>query len=294
MDLAQTGLIWHEIWHETGGRRWHESGPSGPGPVPADGAAGRLVRPAQGRAVRATPQRRGHHQLDDQGATGSRVRAGNVVVKDPKTEAGKRDVAIPEHLIPLVRDHLRHHTQKGANGLLFPSSRGEHLRASAIGRWYYPARDAAGRPDLRFHDLRHTGAVLAAQSGATRRADAPPRPHHTRRRHALPTRRHRTRPRNRPPHVPALPGIPTGPTIGPAVVSECPPAARASMRSQSRSAPGPFGADRDLPAIARRMTAPISVIPPGRGPLRGGGVMSPTPLRGGLPSLVEPHSAHFR
>ena len=29
------------------------------------------------------------------------------------------------------------------------------------------ARQAAGRPDLRFHDLRHTGAVLAAQTGAT-------------------------------------------------------------------------------------------------------------------------------
>ena len=32
----------------------------------------------------------------------------------------------------------------------------------------YLAREAgAGRPDLRFHDLRHTGAVLAAQTGAT-------------------------------------------------------------------------------------------------------------------------------
>ena len=29
------------------------------------------------------------------------------------------------------------------------------------------ARSVAGRPDLRVHDLRHTGAVLAAQSGAT-------------------------------------------------------------------------------------------------------------------------------
>src|SRR4029450_14006814 len=29
------------------------------------------------------------------------------------------------------------------------------------------ARAAAGRPDLRFHDLRHTGAVLAASTGAT-------------------------------------------------------------------------------------------------------------------------------
>ena len=32
---------------------------------------------------------------------------------------------------------------------------------------FYPARKAGGRPDLRFHDLRHTGAVLAAQTGAT-------------------------------------------------------------------------------------------------------------------------------
>ena len=92
---------------------------------------------------------------------------GRVVIKDPKTDAGKRDVAIPEHLIPAVQEHLQLHTQHGANGLLFPSARGEHLRASAIGRWFYTARDAAGRPDLRFHDLRHTGAVLAAQSGAT-------------------------------------------------------------------------------------------------------------------------------
>lgn len=29
------------------------------------------------------------------------------------------------------------------------------------------ARKAAGRPDLRPHDLRHTGVVLAAQTGAT-------------------------------------------------------------------------------------------------------------------------------
>ncbi|MFA6046808.1 MAG: site-specific integrase [Phycisphaerales bacterium] len=92
---------------------------------------------------------------------------GETIVKGPKTDAGSRDVVIPEHLLPLVREHLLKHTQKGANGLLFPSPRGNPLRDSTLGRWYYPAREAAGRPDLRFHDLRHTGAVLAAQSGAT-------------------------------------------------------------------------------------------------------------------------------
>ena len=33
--------------------------------------------------------------------------------------------------------------------------------------WWRPAREAAGRPDLRVHDLRHTGATYAAQNGAT-------------------------------------------------------------------------------------------------------------------------------
>lgn len=32
---------------------------------------------------------------------------------------------------------------------------------------FWPARKRAGRPDLRWHDLRHTGAVLAAATGAT-------------------------------------------------------------------------------------------------------------------------------
>lgn len=94
---------------------------------------------------------------------------GKFVVKEPKSEAGVRDVAIPPHLLPLVRDHLLRHTAKGADGLLFPSKNDptEHLRQSSLARVFYPARAKAGRPDLRFHDLRHTGAVLAAQTGAT-------------------------------------------------------------------------------------------------------------------------------
>jgi integrase len=41
------------------------------------------------------------------------------------------------------------------------------MAPSTLYRVWYPARAAAGRPDLRFHDLRHTGATLAAASGAT-------------------------------------------------------------------------------------------------------------------------------
>lgn len=41
------------------------------------------------------------------------------------------------------------------------------MRTATLAKVWYPARAAAGRPDLRFHDLRHTGAVLAAATGAT-------------------------------------------------------------------------------------------------------------------------------
>jgi integrase len=53
------------------------------------------------------------------------------------------------------------------DSLLFPAKQGGHLAPATMNRWYYKARDKAGRPDLRFHDLRHSGAVLAASTGAT-------------------------------------------------------------------------------------------------------------------------------
>lgn len=93
--------------------------------------------------------------------------AGEVLVKTPKSDAGSRDVAIPPHLMPMVREHLLRHTQPGARGLLFPAASGGHLQPSTLYGHFYKAREAAGRTDLRFHDLRHTGAVLAAQTGAT-------------------------------------------------------------------------------------------------------------------------------
>jgi len=91
---------------------------------------------------------------------------GRMVVGDPKTAAGSRDVAMPPHLLPVIERHL---ARAGADGdaLLFPGRNGEHLPPSTLRDMWRVARDAAGRPDLRFHDLRHTGATLAASTGAT-------------------------------------------------------------------------------------------------------------------------------
>lgn len=98
-----------------------------------------------------------------------RVKGGRVV-DTPKSTAGIRPVAIPPHLVPAVEAHLAEHVPAGRGALLFPAftgRAGEHLSPESLYEHYYPARDAAGRPDLRFHDLRHTGATLAAATGAT-------------------------------------------------------------------------------------------------------------------------------
>lgn len=93
---------------------------------------------------------------------------GQPIVGTPKSEAGVRDVAIPPHLLDAVQAHLDNHVGRKGDALCFPAADGDsHMATSTLYRVYYPAREAAGRPDLRFHDLRHTGAVLAAQTGAT-------------------------------------------------------------------------------------------------------------------------------
>ena len=92
---------------------------------------------------------------------------GAAVVGTPKSTAGARDVAIPPHLLPAVRDHLADHVEPGRDVLLFRAASGGHLNPSTLYKSFYVARVKAGRPDLRWHDLRHTGAVLAASTGAT-------------------------------------------------------------------------------------------------------------------------------
>jgi integrase len=66
-----------------------------------------------------------------------------------------------------MKAHVSEHAEFGRHGLLFPAAHGGHLAPSTLYKVYFRARKAAGRPDLRFHDLRHTGAVLAAATGAT-------------------------------------------------------------------------------------------------------------------------------
>ena len=92
---------------------------------------------------------------------------GEAVVGQPKTFAGRRDVNIPPHVVEPLRDHLREHAQVGRDGLVFPGPNGAHMAPRDLYRYWWPARQAADRPDVRWHDLRHFSATMAARSGAT-------------------------------------------------------------------------------------------------------------------------------
>ncbi|MFC0081505.1 tyrosine-type recombinase/integrase [Aciditerrimonas ferrireducens] len=72
-----------------------------------------------------------------------------------ETKTGRvRTVPLPERLVPLLERQV---TGKAATGLVFHGPRGGPRRHSWFCRRFFrPAFERIGRPDLRFHDLRHT------------------------------------------------------------------------------------------------------------------------------------------
>jgi hypothetical protein len=89
------------------------------------------------------------------------------IIDTPTSDAGIRDLAIPPHLIKIIKAHLAAHCQPGPDGLMFASGRRINLTTAARYGSYWPARAKAGRTDLRFHDLRTTGETLVAAIGTT-------------------------------------------------------------------------------------------------------------------------------
>src|SRR5664279_4986636 len=58
---------------------------------------------------------------------------GKFIVGPPKSDAGVRDVAIPPHLLPAVKAHLKDHTKPGKDALLFPAAESEsHMAPSTL------------------------------------------------------------------------------------------------------------------------------------------------------------------
>jgi integrase len=85
----------------------------------------------------------------------------------PKSAAGTREVAFHAGPVKPLREHLEKYCPD-LDSLVFPGVLGGYLRPATFYDAFYPARDAAGRSDLKFHDLRHTGVTAyAALPGVT-------------------------------------------------------------------------------------------------------------------------------
>ena len=88
-------------------------------------------------------------------------------ISAPKTRSGTRTVHVPPPFLPMFEDHLAEHAAHGKDGLLFPGERADHMSVRFLMDRFRVARQAAGRPDLTIHHLRHTALTMAGQHGAT-------------------------------------------------------------------------------------------------------------------------------
>nr|WP_281371667.1 site-specific integrase [Petropleomorpha daqingensis] len=92
---------------------------------------------------------------------------GQWVSGEPKTDAGHRTVTLPAGVAAALEDHLEKHVRPSPDALLFSTSSGGYLARSNWNSTFRRAADAIGLPAVRPHELRHTGATLAAATGAT-------------------------------------------------------------------------------------------------------------------------------
>jgi integrase len=92
---------------------------------------------------------------------------GRHLVLAPKSDAGRRSVAVPATVIRALEEHLAVYAEPGPDGLVFPAPEGGFLRLENFRkRVWQPVVAAAGVGPLRIHDLRHTCASLAIAAGA--------------------------------------------------------------------------------------------------------------------------------
>jgi integrase len=83
-----------------------------------------------------------------------------------KATASLRTVVVPRSAADALERHMAAYVARGRTALIFTTSTGAIIYPDRIGKPYRRARAKAGRPDLHWHDLRHTGQSLAAASGA--------------------------------------------------------------------------------------------------------------------------------
>jgi integrase len=89
------------------------------------------------------------------------------VLGPPKTEAGRRTLAIPQNVMGAIEDHLDRYVGVSADAWLFPGQNQNPVSPRSIDRAWVLARKSIERDEVRFHDLRHSGLSWVATTGAT-------------------------------------------------------------------------------------------------------------------------------
>jgi integrase len=88
---------------------------------------------------------------------------GGLVIAEPKTESSKRAVTLPKVAYDEMKRHLEQLDRK--QGLIFTTSTGRPVSPRNLIRHFKESIKAAGLPDIRIHDLRHSHASLLLASG---------------------------------------------------------------------------------------------------------------------------------
>lgn len=95
------------------------------------------------------------------------LKNGTLVVGPPKTEAGRRTVALPPHLVSDLVGHLDTFVGPGPDDLVFTGEKGAALRPHVLQKAWTTAKRATGLEQYHLHDLRHAGNTWAAATGAS-------------------------------------------------------------------------------------------------------------------------------
>jgi integrase len=86
-----------------------------------------------------------------------------ITLTEPKTQSSKRAVTLPKVVYEELKKHLEQLERN--QGLIFTTSTGSPISPRNFIRHFKTALKAAGLPDIRVHDLRHSHASLLLASG---------------------------------------------------------------------------------------------------------------------------------
>ena len=98
--------------------------------------------------------------------------SGNIL-KDPKSDAGKRMVSLPGFLVQLLllhkeeQQYYKEHmgTKWHEQGMVFPTWEGEILHTNTLYHWFQDFCAKYNLTKMPFHSLRHTAGTLALALG---------------------------------------------------------------------------------------------------------------------------------